>query len=177
MNRADGQDCIRMDIAHVGAGADLVGDVVWAQMFEIKGGLLGGVGWADEKASAVAQLVGHYLEMDPGVFVKTICSTEAQFARAALVGAGVEGELIAVVILPDSKSDADLLEIVDATDSLGFRFGFGQGRQQHGGQDGRNEEKAKKTGTNHERNSPPGHPGGGRPRGEHGLGRREGWRR
>ncbi len=153
MDRADGDDRLWIQLADIGACVDHVSDICRLQMAEINGGAFCGVTRAGED-SRVAQFVGHHLQMTPGILVQTIRSRSAPFQRASLVRAYVERELIPMVTLPEPEGQADLLQIIDAIDALGFFLGLGQSGQQQTGQEGGRTQQAT---ADHQRQCPARH--------------------
>ncbi len=61
--------------------------------------------------------------MPNGVHIETVASQGTQLQRAGLVRADIKGELIIMVRRPDSKSQTNLLKVVDAVDALRSLFG------------------------------------------------------
>ena len=56
--------------------------------------------------------------MQRTMHIETVASQGTQLERAALIRADIKGELIIMVRRPDSKSQTDLLKVVDAVDAL-----------------------------------------------------------
>ena len=73
----------------------------------------------------IAQLVGHDLKRCDGGGGR-----QGDSADSAACGHGI---LVAIVTFPDAEGDADLSEIVDATDFLGLFLGRCERGQEHGG--------------------------------------------
>ncbi len=81
-------------------------------------------------AEHVGELVGASCDGGPPPVVSGVVST------AIIKVVPVSGEIVFVVVGVKVHVEADLAEVVEAVDALAFFFGFGEGGQEHAGQNG-----------------------------------------
>jgi len=131
----------------IAAERNLVSSVVGDDRSEGAGGITEGIHFSRaHKDLGGAQFVRHDRKDIPGGAVvgragRSVArgsSSAAQVVRSgnARTTLNVHGVLVAVIERPGTEGQANLLEVVDAVNTLRTRFGAGESRQQHGRQNG-----------------------------------------